>query len=30
MTIATTDRAEVSTDIPARYAEQLVAHLGRK
>ncbi|GGK10317.1 hypothetical protein GCM10010123_45380 [Pilimelia anulata] len=25
-----TSRAEVATDAPARYAKQLVAHLGRK
>ena len=36
MSIVTTDRAElvsraeVSTDISARYAKSLVAHLGRK
>jgi uncharacterized protein len=25
-----TSRADVATDVPARYAKQLVAHLGRK
>ena len=25
-----TSRAEVATDVPARYAKQLVSHLGRK
>ena len=36
ISLATTDpaqlmsRAEICTDIPARYAKQLVAHLGRK
>ncbi len=29
-TPALSSRAEVATDRPARYAEQLVAHLGRK
>ncbi len=28
--LALTSRADVATDVPARYAKQLVSHLGRK
>jgi hypothetical protein len=28
--VTITSRADVATDVPARYAKQLVAHLGRK
>ncbi len=29
-TASVTSRADVATDVPARYAKQLVSHLGRK